>query len=189
MSYENINLWFAKNANYEIVTIDKINEENKHDKYYCPICGSEVIPKAIKEYSLMTPHFAHIDRSKCDGESMIHFWIKNKLIKQGDKFNIKLDSTVQKYVCKNIIIEQEYKTEFGTYKPDITIIKETNETIYFEVANTNKKKIEEYLDMWIELGNTVVEVDTKDLMNGNNVKEFKSLFYKGKCFNVDSQER
>lgn len=182
MSYENINLWFAKNANDEIVTIDKINEQNKHDKYYCPICGSEVIPKAIKEDAVMTPHFAHIDRSKCDGESMIHFWIKNKLIKQGDKFNIKLDNEVQEYICKDVLIEQEYKTEFGVYKPDITIITETDETMYFEVMNTNKKKIEEYLDMWIELGNIVVEVDTKDLMNGNSVKEFKSLFYEGKLY-------
>lgn len=138
----------------------------------------------------MTHHFAHSDKSKCDSETQIHFWIKNELIKQGDKFKIRLDKDIIKeFVCKEVLTEQQYKTEFSIYKPDITIITESDETIYFEVAKTNKKKLEEYLDQWLELGNVVVEVETKNLINGNEIKEFKALFYDGKCFNVNKEDR
>jgi hypothetical protein len=189
MANENINLWFARNKDGSIVTIDKIDKENKHEDYMCPICGSNVIPKAIKDNALMSRHFAHRDASKCDSETQIHFFVKNELIKQGDKFKVKLDTETKEFVCKEVFIEQQYKTEFGTYKPDITILTEDNEIVYFEVANTNKKKIEEYLDIWIELNNIVVEVGTNELLNGNDIKEFKAKFYKDKCFNINKEER
>ena len=32
MSFENVNLWFAKDKNNEIMMIKDIIEENKHDK-------------------------------------------------------------------------------------------------------------------------------------------------------------
>jgi len=56
----NINLWFAKNTNNDIVTINEIEVKNNKEKYYCPLCGSEVIPKATNS-KLITAHFAHID--------------------------------------------------------------------------------------------------------------------------------
>lgn len=178
--FEDINLWFAKDLNEKIITIDKIDNNNKHEKYICPICGSEVIAKTG---DIMSWHFAHRDAGKCSNEAQIHFWIKNELLKQGDKFKIKLDNEVKEFTCKEILIEQSYTTEFGTYNPDITIITEDNKTIYFEVANTNKKKIEEYLDMWLELNNITVEVNIKDLIKENVFNEFKAIFYEGKCFN------
>lgn len=182
--FENINLWVARNNDGELITIDEINEINKKDQYFCPICNSEVITRLgdIKSH-----HFAHVDKSKCDNEAMVHFWVKNKLIEKGDVFKIRLDKEVKEFKCKDVIVEQNYDTEFGVYNPDITIITEDNEIIYFEVANTNKKKLEEYLDRWIELGNIVVEVDSSNLINGKSIKEFKALYYKGKCFNINKE--
>mgnify|MGYP001018311653 FL=1 len=178
-------LWFAKNSKGEIKTIDEIQYHD--DKYYCPLCGSEVIPKAIKEDSKVTAHFAHLDRSKCTPESMIHWWYKNKFIQSGDKFIVTTDK-MHTYVCKDILIEQIYHTKYGDYKPDVTIFTESGETIYFEYAFTNKKKVKDYLDKWLALGNIVVEVDLKTLLQANYGKDiynFRALFYKGKCFNTN----
>jgi len=55
----NVNLWFARDNHGEITTIINSNNENT---YTCPICNSEVIPKAL-ESKQITPHFAHIDRN------------------------------------------------------------------------------------------------------------------------------
>lgn len=182
--YENINLWFAKDKKNNIITIDEVNEENK-DTYYCPLCVSEVIPKAIKKNAKMTPHFAHIDRSKCDSESVIHWWFKYKFLLAGDKFVVKTDQE-QNYICKEILIEKEYAVDDKIYKPDVTVITTCGKTIFFEMAYSNKKKIEEYLGIWLDIGSTVVEVDIKNLINSNisSANKFKALFYNGKCFNV-----
>lgn len=185
MAYENINLWFAKDKNSNIITVDEVTEENK-STYYCPLCNSEVIPKAIKKNAKITSHFAHIDKSKCNSESMIHWWFKHKYLLAGDKFIVKSDYE-QEYICKEVLVEKEYAVGDKTYKPDVTVITECGKTIFFEMAYSNKKKIEEYLDMWIELGNVVVEVDLKMLINSNTTKTiniFNALFYNGKCFNV-----
>lgn len=185
MEFNNVNLWFAKNKNNKIVTIDEINDNNKHDIYTCPICGSEVIARLGDK---KVHHFAHKDKSKCNSETMIHWWVKNKLIEVGDSFSIKLsNNNIKNYICKEIYIENQYKTLCGVYKPDITIVTNTNETIYIEIECTNKKKIEEYLDRWMCLKNIVVEVSVKDMIN-NNINELKTIFYKNKCYNIHKTE-
>lgn len=55
----NVNLWFARDNHGEITTILNSNNINT---YTCPICNSEVIPKAL-ESKQITPHFAHIDKN------------------------------------------------------------------------------------------------------------------------------
>jgi hypothetical protein len=137
----------------------------------------------------MTRHFAHRDASKCDRETQIHFFVKNELLKQGDKFIIRLDNDIKSFMCKEILIEQQYKTEFGIYNPDITVITEDNKTIYFEVSHTNKKKIEDYLDIWMELNNIVVEVESRDIINGKFLREFNAKFYEEKCFNIKQEDK
>lgn len=179
MSYDNVRLWFAKNDS-SIITIDEINDNNKNKEYSCPICGSEVTPKATKS-TRITPHFAHIDASKCDSEAMIHWWFKNKFIDIGDTFFIVSDVET-KFVCKEVIIEKSYSVSEQMYRPDMTVLTECGQTIYFEVANKNKKKIEEYLDIWLELKKTVVEIDIKDLISNNTKNKFEAIFYNGKCF-------
>lgn len=189
MAYDNVNLWFAKDENENIVTISDVDENNRHEKYYCPLCGSDLIPKAIKEDAQVTSHFAHVDRSKCNGESMVHFWFKNKFLVPGDKFIIKAD--IQKeYVCKEVLVEQTYQTEFGDYRPDITVITECGKNIYFEMEYSNKKKLEDYIDKWLVLRNIVVEVDLKTLMNSSKegIYQFNALFYNGRCFNTKKKE-
>lgn len=182
-------LWFARNIKGDIKIINEV--ENNKDKYFCPLCNSEVIPKAIKDNAKVTSHFAHLDKSKCTSETMIHWWFKNKFLECGDNFIIKTDCE-HRYICKEILIEQSYKTKYGDYKPDITIITENGETIYFEMNYTSKKKLEDYLNKWLELKNIVVEVNIKSLMQANygqNIYVFKTLFYQGKCMNMKRSDK
>jgi len=178
----NINLWFAKNTNNDIVTINEIEVKDNKEKYYCPLCGSEVIPKATKS-KLITAHFAHVDASKCSSESMIHWWFKHKFLESGDKFKIVSDKE-REYVCKEILVEQSYTVEDKIYRPDVTIKTECGNTIYFEMKFSNEKKLKDYIDIWLELKNIVVEVDIKKLMSKDKLPVFNALFYDGKCFNV-----
>jgi competence CoiA-like predicted nuclease len=79
LNFDNVTLWFAKTDEDKIITINEINDRNIHNKYYCPMCGSDLIPKATKS-KYITEHFAHIDVSKCNNETMIHWWFKNKFL-------------------------------------------------------------------------------------------------------------
>lgn len=182
---DDINLWYAKDKNNNIVKIININENNRKEEYYCPICMSSVIPKLGTKTK---HHFAHIDASKCTNESFIHFWIKNKLLSVGDSFKIKTDDDILSYKCINIEMEKEYKTQYGIYKPDITVTTDTNEIIFFEIAYTNKKRIDEYYKRWNELNNIVVEINAKHLINGSESKEFKCVYYNGDICNFVFKE-
>lgn len=179
-----VNLWFARNSKNEIITIDKIDKGVK-DEYSCPICGSDVIPKAIKDGAVMSSHFAHRDKEKCTNEHLIHWWSKNKLLEKGSRIKF-FDEEVFDYTCKEVFIEQEQKTSFGVYKPDITIITDTNEKVFIEVAYRNRKKIEDYHDMWLELGCTVIEVRVDGF--SYNKDNYKALFAKGEYRKVNHSE-
>ena len=112
MGFENVKLWYAKDKEDNIVTIDKVEKSND---YFCPICGGELIPKLGEKVS---NHFAHVDKSKC-AESYIHFWLKNKLLSIGDKFKVKMhEDEFKEFTCKDIKLEITYKTDFGDYRPD-----------------------------------------------------------------------
>ena len=179
----NINLWFARDIHGEIITILNSNIANT---YTCPICNSEVIPKAL-ESKQVTPHFAHIDRSKCTGESFIHFWMKHGFIERGNTFTIISDES-HIFTCKDFKTEVTFNLKTGVYRPDIVIETECGNEIVFEMAHKNKKKVQDYIDRWIELDKIVVEVDTPTLTGQNEVKEFKALYYKGKCFNFNKRD-
>lgn len=174
-----VNLWFAKDKNNEIVRIVDIDKEHKHDEYRCPVCNGLLLSRQGK---IMTWHFAHINVDDCSNEACIHFWVKNELIKIGDKFKVKINNEIKEYICKEVLIEQEHLTKEGTYKPDITIITDTDEVIYFEIANTNKKKTKYYLPMWELLKNIVVEVEVKDISEGQNIDIYKAKYWDGKTF-------
>lgn len=177
-----VNLWFARDEQLnDIVTVVNANKENT---YTCPICESKVIPKAL-ESAKVSPHFAHVDVSKCSAESMIHFWYKHKFIDIGDTFTIKTDKEYT-YTCADFTVEKEYKLSNGIYRPDLIVITECGEEIIFEMANTNKKNVEDYIDRWIELDKIIVEVDIKTLQGDKKI--FNALYYKGKCFNFNKRE-
>jgi hypothetical protein len=194
--YNDVQLFWAKDENNDIAIIYDLQEQDRYKKYSCPICGSEVKPVAIEgmtkdgKVAQVTGHFSHFDASKCSSESAIHYWFKNKMLINGDSFIIKTD-TDNEYKCKDVLIEQSYSTEYGVYIPDITVLTECGQTIYFEMNYTNKKKVADYLDKWLELKNPVVEVDLKMLSNAMFNKtqyEFKPLFYEGKCFNTKKSD-
>lgn len=177
----NVNLWFARNKDEQIVSI---LEAHEHKEYTCPVCGSNVIPKALSSKKV-TPHYAHIDKSKCDSESMLHWWFKNKFIEKGDTFSIKTDE-LYTYTCESIEVEKTFHLESGDYRPDVIVHTTNGEEIVFEMANTNKKKVQDYIDRWIELDKVIVEVDIKSLTSGD--KTFNALYYKGKCYNFNKRD-
>lgn len=180
-SSSDVNLWFAKDINENIVVIDEV-DKTKGDKYFCPICGSEVIPR---QGEIQTWCFAHVDRSQCNSESMVHWWVKHKLIEKGTKFIIKADKEYE-YICKDILIEKSYKTNNEDYIPDLTVICENDEVVFFEMQYSNKKKSEDYMGRWLDLNNTVVEVNTKELirLGGTKLPIFKALFHDGNCLEI-----
>lgn len=174
---DNVSLWYAKDNNGDVVLIE---DAKKGEKYFCPICMSEVIPRGINENSQVSPHYAHIDKSKCTSESIIHWWVKNEFIKRDESFVVNINGANFEYVCKEVYIEKEVLTSNGVYVPDISILTKNNKTIYIEIFNTNKKDIEYYWKYWDELKCTVVEVDVKNIVNSNKTNKcFKSIYYDG----------
>lgn len=183
----NINLWFAKNNLGEIVTINKIDEKYE-GKYFCPLCGSEVIPKAI-DSKKVSPHFAHANKSECAGESMIHYWVKNELVKKDEVFEIITNKSSQ-VMCKNIEFEKIYDTPYGKYKPDATITTYSDEIIFVEINYSNKKNKDEYLDKWKYFNSTVLEFSIKNIYSELDNKitisnSFKSIYYKDMIFTIN----
>lgn len=185
MNFDNVSLWFGKDEENNIVTISEVDKSN-NKQYYCPICGSEII---ARQGEINSWCFAHIDKSLCTMESMVHFWFKNKLIVEGTKFIINSDKA-REYVCKDILVEETYDVGDKKYRPDITVITESGETIYFEIKYSNKKKLEDYINIWNSLGNIVVEVDSKSMMASNNktLPTFDALYYNGKCYHINDLE-
>ena len=186
-------LWFAKENDNDYVTIFDIDNDNKHKEYICPVCSSKVIPKCIKEDRQKSPHFAHRDASKCNTESLIHWCYKNNFLVSGGEFKIedRENKIFHTYVCAEVLVEQQYKVGDKIYKPDVTVITTSGETIYFEMNYKNKKKIEDYVSIWLELNKTVVEIDVKNLLQLNqnvNVFSFKPIFFNGKCYGKTSKK-
>jgi len=173
-----VKLWFARNQENEVVTI---GESNRNEEYTCVLCGSKVIPKALESIQVQQ-HFAHLDVSKCTPEHAIHWWFKNKLIDVGDEILVKTD-TINTYICKSFDVEKEYIVDGIIYKPDITIETEEGDIIYVEIANTNKKKFDEYIGIWSKLNNIVVELNIWDVINDNAVGVLRAIYYKGLIFN------
>jgi hypothetical protein len=102
------------------------------------------------------------------------------LFENGCKFKV----NEQIYTVDKIDTEKTFHTEFGDYRPDITVYTEENKTFFFEIKNTNKKT-ENYIPKWDELENDVVEVDVRYFINqkvDSNIPEFKLIYSDGECF-------
>lgn len=158
-----------------------INDVKENVSYYCPCCKGLIKPRAYKknEKYKIQPHFYHVSGG-CTEESYIHYICKNFLFETGSKFIV----NEIEYEVKEVITEKGYKTKFGVYIPDITVITTSNKTFYFEIKNTNKKTID-YIPKWDELGNDVVEVDIKQFVNkkfDSDIPEFKLIYSDGECF-------
>lgn len=136
----------------------KISESNNDDIYYCPVCNGVVKPRA-KNSDKVQPHYYHTTETNCSNESILHWMFKNWLFEEGSKFII--DKNI--YSVKSFEIEKSFDTPFGNYVPDLTI-ETNNETMFFEI-NYSSGKDKTFSDKWIYLGNKVIEINVKELIN------------------------
>ena len=163
-------------ANY--IHIDDIRENTD---YYCPCCKGLIKPRAYKkdaEYQVQ-PHFYH-ESGGCSDETYIHYICKNWLFDTGCKFMI--DGI--EYEVASVETEKTLHTNFGDYRPDIIVTTAIGKVFYFEIKSTNKKT-EHYIPKWDELGNDVVEVDTRYFINQkykNDFPIFDLIYSDGECF-------
>jgi len=182
----------AYNENDKLTHISKINSDNRDDKYYCMLCHSEVRPRSINEDNKMLPHFYHLDRSQCTGESVIHRINKDMLFVEEKSFIINIGNKEERHICKEKHVEKSYNTPYGIYRPDTTVITETGETIFVEINYTSKKNIEEYSQKWLYLNKTVVEFDVKQAYQFDITKvspTFTAIFANGKYLSTYKKQR
>lgn len=127
----------------------------------------------------MQPHYYHVNGG-CSEESFIHFICKNWLFTEGCNFIV----NGTKYEVKKVETEKTLETKFGKYRPDIIVETTTGKIFYFEIQVTNKKT-QNYIPKWDELGNDVVEVDTRYFINQkfkNNIPVFHLIYSNGECY-------
>lgn len=173
-----------------IVALDSLNDDanyvhildaKENANYYCPCCKGIVKPRAYKKdknYQVQSHYYHEI--GGCNEETFVHYICKTWLFEKGCKFIV---NNVQ-YEVENIDIEKTLHTSFGDYKPDIIVTTTVGKIFYFEIKTTNKKT-ELYAPKWDELGNDVVEVDTRYFINQkykNDIPVFNLIYSDGECF-------
>lgn len=176
----------AYDGNDEFANLIHVKKANKDNNYFCPCCGGSVKPRALdstKEQS----HYYHVT-GKCTKESQLHFFCKNWLFEKGSKFYI-ADNLFE---VDSIEIEKTWNTQFGDYKPDITVYTTSGTIIYFEMFFSNRKTGDDYFCKWNALGNDVVEVNIKEYMFKTDEKvipTFKYLYHDGVCYSKTYEKR
>ena len=173
-----------------IVALDSLNDDanyvhildaKENTNYYCPCCKGIVKPRAYKKdknYQVQAHYYHEI--GGCNEETFVHYICKTWLFEKGCKFII--NNT--QYEVKNIEVEKTLHTSFGDYRPDIIVTTTVGKVFYFEIKTTNKKT-ELYAPKWDELGNDVVEVDTRYFINQkfkNDIPVFNLIYSDGECF-------
>lgn len=158
-----------------------IADVKENTNYYCPCCKGLIKPRAYRkdiDYQVQ-PHFYH-ETGGCSDETYIHYICKNWLFEKGCKFIVN-DTT---YEVDNIQVEKTLHTSFGDYRPDIIVTTTISKIFYFEIKVSNKKT-DLYAPKWDELGNDVVEVDTRYFINQkykNDIPVFNLIYSDGVCF-------
>ena len=173
-----------------IVALDSLNDDanyvhildaKENTNYYCPCCKGIVKPRAYKKdknYQVQA-HYYH-ETGGCNEETFVHYICKTWLFEKGCKFIV----NDTQYEVENIEVEKTLHTSFGDYRPDIIVTTTVGKVFYFEIKTTNKKT-ELYAPKWDELGNDVVEVDTRYFINQkykNDIPVFNLIYSDGECF-------
>lgn len=173
-----------------IIGLDSLNDDanwvhiddvRENQKYYCPCCKGEIKPRANnknEEYKVQQ-HFFHVSGG-CKEETFIHFICKNWLLEIGSKFIV----NGIEYEVESFDTEKTLVTTFGSYRPDIVVLTTSGKVFYFEI-HTTSKKTDNYIPKWDELGNDVIEVDTRYFINQKHTKripEFNLIYSEGECF-------
>jgi len=196
MNFENIQMVVVrKRSDGSKINISQINEGNRYEKYECIVCGSDVIPVAPEGKIIggatakVTPHFKHLNADKCGTESFTHFWMKTEFIKTGDCFKVITDKE-NEYICNQIFFEKTIVVNGRRYTPDATVLTSCGNMIHFEYNYSNKKKVKDYIDIWKELNNIIIEADMNSILSvfSDSVPTFKALYYEGKCFNLNDED-
>lgn len=91
---------FAFDENDNLVHIDSVQREHRHERtYHCPGCGDRMIPRIGKSNA---HHFAHAENNSCDVESAIHIFAKRILATRfNDRsrpFNVKFWT---RHICRS----------------------------------------------------------------------------------------
>lgn len=170
--------------------IDKILKNGKKEKYYCPICGEEMIFKNCTEKE---KHFSHKSNTKCNyekgGEAEIHKIAKRYLIENiGDTFvmygnEIMGDGKTfvlagsRKIAVKEIHMEKSLKKVLGLdrdYRPDVFLEATTGEIIALEIYNTHAKNQED-IDKLKEKNIVVYEININNLKSLNMIEIYQNM--------------
>lgn len=158
-----------------------IADVKENTNYYCPCCKGLIKPRAYRkdiDYQVQ-PHFYH-ETGGCSDETYIHYICKHWLFEKGCKFIV---NSVE-YEVDHIEIEKTLHTSFGDYRPDIIVTTTIGKIFYFEIKVSNKKT-ELYAPKWDELGNDVVEGDTRYFINQkyqSDIPVFNLIYSDGVCF-------
>lgn len=164
-----------------------IKDAKKENTYYCPCCGKQVNTIAITEnvnYT-MPPHFRHYPNQTCTSESLAHWVYKMWLFEKGSQFYVYDGSDKKLYYVDEIQIEKAFKTDFGEYRPDITIDTACGKRFYFELNFSSPKRGDDYYCKWSFLNNDVIEIDVKKLLKeslNNKIPIFRLIYSDGICY-------
>lgn len=149
--------------------------------YYCPCCKGVIKPRAYKDdidYKVQ-PHFYHVSGG-CSPETYVHYICKTWLFDIGSKFIV----GDTEYCVAHIDTEKTFHTSYGDYRPDMTIESIGEKLFYVEIKSTNKKS-RDLVPKWDELGNDVVEIDVREVINQKyrcDTPTFKQIYSDGECF-------
>lgn len=171
-----------------------IKDAYRNMDYYCPCCGKKVNTIAIdedKEYQ-MPPHYRHYPHQSCSGESLAHWVYKMWLFDTDSRFYVYTGSQKTEYIVKSIDIEKTYKTDYGDYRPDITITTTCDKTFLFELNFSNPKRSDDYFCKWSQLNYDVIEVEVKKLLKeslNNKIPTFRLIYSDGICFDDKYNKR
>ncbi len=160
-----------------------IMDAKEDTSYYCPCCKGLIKPRAYKkeiDYEKQAHFYHDKENNHCNDETFVHYICKNWLFEAGCKFIV---NNIE-YETDTIEIEKTLHTSFGDYRPDIIVTTTTGKIFYFEIKTTSRKN-ELYAPTWDELGNDVVEVNTREFINQkykNNIPDFSLIYSNGECF-------
>lgn len=187
----NVSLPFAldKKGNYIY-----IKDADRETKYYCPCCNKEVNTIAIDDDIdyIMPPHYRHYPNQSCSGESLAHWVYKMWLFDKGSQFYVSNGLKKDLHIVKSINIENTYTTDYGGYRPDLTITTTYDKIFYFELNFSNPKRSDDYFCKWSQLNNDVIEVDVKKLLKeslNNKIPTFRLIYSEGICFDDKYNKR
>lgn len=171
-----------------------IRDAYRDKNYYCPCCGKKVNTIAIdenKEYQ-MPPHYRHYPHQSCSGESLSHWVYKMWLFDKDSQFYVSNGTNKTLYTVKTIDIEKTYNTDYGNYRPDITITTVCDKIFFFELNFTSPKRSDDYFCKWTQLDYDVIEVDVKKLLKeslNNKIPTFRLIYSDGVCFDDKYNKR